>query len=205
MQFGNAADKMLAGLMFITWAAPRAIATLSAEASEFLDSFSESEWRKVHDGLLEALWSLEEVRKPADSGPPIPGGASPRLYLVLGRRGSEEYVKTVVMKRLPRYPEADDTALMFIQEKAIVEACREPNSWDAALDVIKFAYTRGLPFSYSGFRELTPPDDVAEKICGSADEYPQMLVSAAQSRLATSLGASATKLADVARQEGWFR
>jgi hypothetical protein len=157
MQFGNAEDKMLAGLMFITWATPRAIATLSAEASEFLDSFSESEWRKVHDGLLEALWSLEEVRKPADSGPPIPGGASPKLYLVLGRRGSEEYVKTVVMKRLPRYPEADDTTLMFIQEKAIVEACREPNSWDAALDVIKFAYTRGLPFSYSGFRELTPP------------------------------------------------
>jgi hypothetical protein len=192
----------LALLTMSVWATPRTILHLSEVISKAFDRLDSRQWFDTFGAFLEIDFAYGGLSSRSPMAPPPPG-LSPRLAVILARRGNEDYMNKVYTQRLSTYDGTDGIVTSFIAEAAVLDALKSSSRWPRALNTIRAAYASGVT-APTQIPESKMPLKVADGICSDANAYPQWIVRIAQRCLAASLGAKAPKLGQLAESEKWF-
>jgi hypothetical protein len=133
--------RSLVALTFAIWATPRTIVSLATKASRLLDALDESEWQKFFRAFVEINWVVDRVRQTAQMADPVPDpSASPRLAIILGRRGKPAYARLIYSERLQSYKGADQDIVRFCYEMAVQYAGEESDKWQKVLEWVRLRY-----------------------------------------------------------------
>jgi hypothetical protein len=195
----------IAALTLAIWSTPRTILMLEDKVSKLFDSLDDQKWRRLFRTIADIDVALGQDSRTFAFTTSVPSAqASPRLQLVLGRRGGADYGLRVYREGLRNYRGSDPHVLSFCADNALAAARLDESEWDRAISVVAYAYTMGGIPAAARIEEAMLPIEVARTICVDAPRYPQRLVNAAERRLSAATGGTAPKLGDVAAQSGWF-
>jgi len=207
-------DRMFVSLVFLVWASPNTILSLSEVVDPVFCQLPMEKWQHVINSMKEIVPS---VRKHTHDGLfsldiiGLPGNLSERTLSVIGMRAKREHAENLYLKYLSDYQGSDPTILEFCQETALNLAKTNPNYWQRTLEIISRSYAKGIVFDANITRisdldtdSYSIPEEIAKEITGKPQNYPRQLVALAETKCREIVASKIVPVGEIAQRDEWF-
>lgn len=196
-------DLRLRLLVFFLFAKPKVLCGVCPPIEPLIDGLSPEDWTKTFEALSELLSTFDHIEAEPilEFSAPI---KSQRLYALLGRRFGNRFTYRLCEDGKLSTSSQDILVQALVAEAAVYTAVNNASMWRTCLEILK-----GNCNSYAFFKELVGeaydmPYEYAEEVLKEPDFYANAIINAAHRSVASTVGMSAQKLAEVAKIEGWM-
>lgn len=196
-------------LVFWRMASVSSIVLNQIDASRTLDGLADDEWRN----LVRVFKTLSDERMAHDEPVKhlpvtLSRETSDRFALLMGMRDRGAYAHAVFKDRFwsdKAHRLRGRMVDAFRQRIAVSMAFEQQFPWEAALEIVRETYARGVWALFDTPRhQHGMPTQNAIDILDNSSNYPFSLWLLAQAAITNQAGLSAQKVITVARRDGWF-
>lgn len=204
-------ELLVALLVFACWAGPTTITGLWGLFEERLTGLPLEEWHKLANAIRKLVGDGSDVPRLSLRPIQLPSNISERAAVCFYWQVKNE-TRTALFDACFRDYAGDDLVVLeHCQMEALRSARQDSGSWHSLLPLIRRCYSRGaIADRYwgaafqRGVAEDSPPEDVAQMIVKTPDQYPSIIVAMAESKMRQKAISSIDAVGNVATRDKWF-